>query len=151
MSTQDIEQKKPGGNFRWEFVPGNLSVSTIVRAVIVVALVMFAVTTPGFLTMPSIRSLLSTMSFMGCVAVGMTFITLSGNHHVVQPGRQSFGDVDCLRRPAAARRRRCAGGGRGFQRGPERRTGITDRLLSRQSDHCHHGGLRAGSRGLSPI
>jgi ribose/xylose/arabinose/galactoside ABC-type transport system permease subunit len=79
MSTQDIEQKKPGGNFRWEFVPGNLSVSTIVRAVIVVALVMFAVTTPGFLTMPSIRSLLSTMSFMGCVAVGMTFITLSGN------------------------------------------------------------------------
>jgi ribose/xylose/arabinose/galactoside ABC-type transport system permease subunit len=47
----------------------------------VVALVLFAlaVTTPGLLSATSMRSLLTTMSFVGCVAVGMTFITLSGN------------------------------------------------------------------------
>ena len=36
-------------------------------------------TTPGFFTTVSLFSLLNTMSFIGCVAVGMTFITLSGN------------------------------------------------------------------------
>jgi ribose/xylose/arabinose/galactoside ABC-type transport system permease subunit len=35
--------------------------------------------TPGFLTGPSILSLLTTVSFIGCVAVGMTLITVSGN------------------------------------------------------------------------
>lgn len=46
-----------------------------------VALVLFAlaVTTPGLLSATSMRSLLTTMSFVGCVAIGMTFITLSGN------------------------------------------------------------------------
>jgi ribose/xylose/arabinose/galactoside ABC-type transport system permease subunit len=36
-------------------------------------------TTPGFLAGPSILSLLTTVSFIGCVAIGMTLITISGN------------------------------------------------------------------------
>ncbi len=43
------------------------------------ALVVAALVTPGFLTATSILSLLTTIPFIGCVAVGMTFITLSGN------------------------------------------------------------------------
>ena len=38
-----------------------------------------AFATPGFFTTVSLFSLLNTTSFIGCVAVGMTFITLSGN------------------------------------------------------------------------
>ncbi len=43
------------------------------------ALIVAALATPGFLTATSILSLLTTIPFIGCVAVGMTFITLSGN------------------------------------------------------------------------
>jgi ribose/xylose/arabinose/galactoside ABC-type transport system permease subunit len=50
-----------------------------VRAGAIVLLVAFALTTPGFLTAGSLLTLLDTLSFVGCVAVGMTFITLSGN------------------------------------------------------------------------
>lgn len=50
-----------------------------IRAAAFVALVGFALLTPGFLTTVSMISLLTTMSFIGCVAIGMTFITLSGN------------------------------------------------------------------------
>jgi ribose/xylose/arabinose/galactoside ABC-type transport system permease subunit len=50
-----------------------------VRLVAVLALVAAAVTTPGFFTTVSLFSLVNTTSFIGCVAVGMTFITLSGN------------------------------------------------------------------------
>jgi ribose/xylose/arabinose/galactoside ABC-type transport system permease subunit len=38
-----------------------------------------ALSTPGFLSGLSMLSLLTTVSFIGCVAVGMTLITLSGN------------------------------------------------------------------------
>ncbi|MBI2726551.1 MAG: ABC transporter permease [Polaromonas sp.] len=58
---------------------GRLRVADYVRIVIMLALLAFALSTPGFLSQASIRSLLSAMSFVGCVAVGMTFITLSGN------------------------------------------------------------------------
>ena len=51
----------------------------IVRAVVLVVLAAVALTTPGFLSQPSILSLLTTVSFIGCVAVGMTLITISGN------------------------------------------------------------------------
>ena len=51
----------------------------VVRAAVVVILAAVAVTTPGFLSQPSILSLLTTVSFIGCVAVGMTLITISGN------------------------------------------------------------------------
>lgn len=42
-------------------------------------LVVVIVATPGFLSRPSILSLLTTVSFIGCVAIGMTLITISGN------------------------------------------------------------------------
>ena len=50
-----------------------------IRIAALLALLAAAVATPGFLTTTSLFSLLTTMSFIGCVAVGMTFITLSGN------------------------------------------------------------------------
>jgi ribose/xylose/arabinose/galactoside ABC-type transport system permease subunit len=52
---------------------------TIIRIVVFTALGILALTTPGFLSQPSILSLLTTVSFIGCVAVGMTLITISGN------------------------------------------------------------------------
>ena len=42
-------------------------------------LAVIALATPGFVSWPSAVSLLTTVSFIGCVAVGMTFITISGN------------------------------------------------------------------------
>ena len=51
----------------------------LVRLMSGAALVVAALVTPGFLTATSILSLLTTIPFIGCVAVGMTFITLSGN------------------------------------------------------------------------
>ena len=51
----------------------------IVRTVVLVVLAAVALTTPGFLSQPSILSMLTTVSFIGCVAVGMTLITISGN------------------------------------------------------------------------
>ena len=43
-----------------------------------VTLLAVALSTPGFLSQPSMLSLLTTVSFIGCVAVGMTFVILSG-------------------------------------------------------------------------
>lgn len=45
----------------------------------VVALVAVALATPGFTSAPSLLALVTTMSFVGCVAVGMTLVTISGN------------------------------------------------------------------------
>lgn len=53
--------------------------AALIQWAAVIGVVLFAVTTPGFFSVTSIRSLLTTVSFIGCVAVGMTFITLSGN------------------------------------------------------------------------
>jgi ribose/xylose/arabinose/galactoside ABC-type transport system permease subunit len=50
-----------------------------IRLIAALALIVAAATTPGFFTAVSLFSLLNTTSFIGCVAVGMTFITLSGN------------------------------------------------------------------------
>lgn len=49
------------------------------RLLAVLALLVWALTTPGFLTRLSLLSMLTALSFVGCVAVGMTFITLTGN------------------------------------------------------------------------
>ena len=49
------------------------------RAVAAAALALTALLTPGFLSTPSLLSLLTTVSFIGCVAIGMTLITISGN------------------------------------------------------------------------
>jgi ribose/xylose/arabinose/galactoside ABC-type transport system permease subunit len=51
----------------------------IVRAAVLAILAAVALTTHGFLSQPSMLSLLTTVSFIGCVAVGMTLITISGN------------------------------------------------------------------------
>jgi len=53
--------------------------ASIVRLVALAALVAAALATPGFTAGPSILALVTTMSFIGCVAVGMTLVTLSGN------------------------------------------------------------------------
>jgi ribose/xylose/arabinose/galactoside ABC-type transport system permease subunit len=50
-----------------------------VRMTALAALAAFALGTPGFLSTVSLVSLMTTTSFIGCVAIGMTFITLSGN------------------------------------------------------------------------
>jgi ribose/xylose/arabinose/galactoside ABC-type transport system permease subunit len=50
-----------------------------IRLAALLALLIIVATTPGFFTAVSLFSLLNTTSFIGCVAVGMTFITLSGN------------------------------------------------------------------------
>ena len=52
---------------------------TAIRALAAAALAVIALTTPGFVSVPSFVSLLTTISFIGCVAVGMTLITISGN------------------------------------------------------------------------
>ena len=50
-----------------------------IRVVTIVGIAVFALTTPGFTSPMSINALLNAISFIGCVAVGMTFITLTGN------------------------------------------------------------------------
>ncbi len=51
----------------------------LVRYGALAGLIAVALTTPGFTTKPSMLALVTTMSFVGCVAVGMTFVTISGN------------------------------------------------------------------------
>lgn len=51
----------------------------LVRIVAGGAIAYFALSTPGFTSPISINSLLNAISFIGCVAVGMTFITITGN------------------------------------------------------------------------
>ena len=50
-----------------------------VRIVAGGAIAAFALSTPGFTSPLSINALLNAISLIGCVAVGMTFITLTGN------------------------------------------------------------------------
>lgn len=50
-----------------------------IRIAALLALVVWALATPGFTSSLNIFSTLTSMSFIGCVAVGMTFITISGN------------------------------------------------------------------------
>src|SRR5437763_2803103 len=49
------------------------------RIVAGAAIAAFALSTPGFTSPLSINALLNAVSFIGCVAVGMTFITITGN------------------------------------------------------------------------
>jgi ribose/xylose/arabinose/galactoside ABC-type transport system permease subunit len=50
-----------------------------IRIVAGCAIAFFALSTPGFTSPISINALLNAISFIGCVAVGMTFITITGN------------------------------------------------------------------------
>lgn len=52
---------------------------TAFAALLVALAALAAVTTGGFLTTQNFRSVLSTLSFVGIIAVGMTLITMSGN------------------------------------------------------------------------
>lgn len=54
-------------------------VALLVRLAAIAALLGWAVTSPGMLSFASLLALLNAVSFIGCVAVGMTFITISGN------------------------------------------------------------------------
>ncbi len=65
-------------NWRW-LVGTPLNRLPAIRAAFVLLLGILAFATPGFLSKPSILSLLTTVSFVGCVAIGMTLITISGN------------------------------------------------------------------------
>lgn len=60
-------------------VPRVRHVALAVRLVAAAAMAAYALATPGFLTPLSVNALLTAISFVGCVAVGMTFITLTGN------------------------------------------------------------------------
>jgi ribose/xylose/arabinose/galactoside ABC-type transport system permease subunit len=57
-------------------LPGPL---VVLRVIAAAALALISLLTPGFFSEPSLLSLATTVSFIGCVAVGMTFITISGN------------------------------------------------------------------------
>ena len=48
------------------------------RAILIGGLLIWAILTPGFLSMPSLTALMSTASVIGCMAAGMTFITIGG-------------------------------------------------------------------------
>jgi ribose/xylose/arabinose/galactoside ABC-type transport system permease subunit len=52
---------------------------TALRTLFLIALFGIALASPGFLSAANLLALMTTASFMGCVAVGMTLITLSGN------------------------------------------------------------------------
>lgn len=56
-----------------------VSLATAVRLGMPALLIAIALATPGFTTVPSITSLLTSISFAGLVACGMTLITISGN------------------------------------------------------------------------
>jgi ribose/xylose/arabinose/galactoside ABC-type transport system permease subunit len=58
---------------------GGMSTVGWIRIVVLLLLIAVALTTPGFISEPSINAVLTTTSYAGCVAIGMTFITISGN------------------------------------------------------------------------
>lgn len=60
-------------------LPRARHIALAIRVAAAAAIVIYALTTPGFLSPLSINALLTAISFVGCVAVGMTFITLTGN------------------------------------------------------------------------
>jgi ribose/xylose/arabinose/galactoside ABC-type transport system permease subunit len=67
---------------RVRFRLGSARARQMVLAIRVIAggaIAFFALSTPGFTSPLSINSLLNAISFIGCVAVGMTFITITGN------------------------------------------------------------------------
>jgi ribose/xylose/arabinose/galactoside ABC-type transport system permease subunit len=63
---------------KWD-VPRITSLATLIRVAALLALAVLVAVTPGFFSAPSLLSLLTTVSFVGCVAAGMTLISLSGN------------------------------------------------------------------------
>lgn len=58
---------------------GSPDMQTWATGAALAVLVIAACTTSGFASLPNLIALTGTLSLIGCVAVGMTFITLSGN------------------------------------------------------------------------
>jgi ribose/xylose/arabinose/galactoside ABC-type transport system permease subunit len=81
MSEQAIKAAIGFSRHTWRRPRGTIRrrVALAVRLVCLAGLTAWALLTPGFITPLSIFSLLTTVSLIGCVAVGMTFITLTGN------------------------------------------------------------------------
>lgn len=50
----------------------------VARAALLGSLLIWAILTPSFLSMPSLTALMNTASVVGCIAAGMTFITIGG-------------------------------------------------------------------------
>ena len=72
MTELPLRRLRFGGGWARHLVPA-------VRITAGTAIATFALTTPGFTSPLSINALLNAISFIGCVAVGMTFITITGN------------------------------------------------------------------------
>jgi ribose/xylose/arabinose/galactoside ABC-type transport system permease subunit len=75
--TDDADRLREGGiaDRVWRIAVSKQSIAGLGLAVIVI----LALLTPGFTSSASVNALINTASFIGCIAVGMTFITLSGN------------------------------------------------------------------------
>jgi ribose/xylose/arabinose/galactoside ABC-type transport system permease subunit len=74
----DRIERNPGAGITDRVLRFALSKHSIAGIGLIV-LAVLALTTPGFVSTPSLYALINTASFVGCIAVGMTFITLSGN------------------------------------------------------------------------
>ena len=109
-------------------------------------LIVAVATTPDFFTAVSLFSLLNTTSFIGCVAVGMTFITLSGNimSFALSVTLSTSGMVFMAALPLGLFRRYADRAL--LWRSNHRLSGRRHRLLPRQPDHCQHGGAGADHR-----
>jgi ribose/xylose/arabinose/galactoside ABC-type transport system permease subunit len=57
----------------------NWPAAIVIQRAVFALLMIIALLTPGFLSWPNILSLVTTISFVGCVAIGMTLITISGS------------------------------------------------------------------------
>ena len=83
MSNQTVSSAAaatpPASAAWWGFLRERSGLLLAARSVALVILAAAILLTPGFLAGPSILSLLTTVSFIGCVAIGMTLITISGN------------------------------------------------------------------------
>lgn len=77
--TAAIETERPVRRRRW--LSGNARRRAVmaIRLLAFAALAIWSIATPGFVSPLSLSALMTAISFIGCVAVGMTFITLTGN------------------------------------------------------------------------
>jgi ribose/xylose/arabinose/galactoside ABC-type transport system permease subunit len=78
-TASDNAPGKTSERFGARAVLRRIHITTAIRLCGAMAILAWALATPGFLSRLSIFSMLTSISFVGCVAIGMTFITLSGN------------------------------------------------------------------------
>ena len=77
--TAAIETERPPWRRRWLNGNARRRAVTAIRLFAFAALAIWSIATPGFVSPLSLSALMTAISFIGCVAVGMTFITLTGN------------------------------------------------------------------------